>query len=562
MTIWKIVLNAEAPITGVRTVLKSRKRPKTKQRHQLQGNAFVDVVARGGEEWIRVYRCVCAHVRRGRAERDWIDKGSRARADASKKVSSLLAELRKQDSMINSDWSDSEDEPSDTQAAGASETRSKAGPSRSVCQCLIDLVDSLLALAEVSDRPPGALAPKLTLHLTRISLDDQDLDERIPRTFELIRAKGVRVVFGDLSNIPLQSLPRPVQPTSLRPSRRICLDPTALMALCSDILHHPLPTSRQEAMKRFFRPKEALGDDPSGRRANGPGRGGERHGATQSDYVADDSEGDEWRGQSQNSRELVKDLLEEMKAPLVEEVRDLLESTLQEGEQVEWWTSKEAAVYLSEALVGDVLVGEGMEQRRMRRMMGQEPGDFWEGSRYAGQEGVLRDFRVRILDDGDGARGSGTNPTNPPTGFHRSLAHVARSCLSDYNAHLALPTAKYRSRLPNFLKPQRIPVPNVAQLSLPFPIVSLRTLARGAEEGMTTLMFGNVVLRDLFGQTRWKPHGWCQGSYELERAAMESGEAVIAAVWMLPYRSLGEGKRIKFASGDYSYPNWGGADVQ
>jgi hypothetical protein len=43
-----------------------------------------------------------------------------------------------------------------------------------------------------------------------------------------------------------------------------------------------------------------------------------------------------------------------------------------------------------------------------------------------------------------------------------------------------------------------------------------------------------------------------QGSYELENA--RGRDEVIAAVWMLPYRSLGEGKRVKFEKGDYSYP--------
>jgi hypothetical protein len=53
VTTWKILLNAEAPIAGVRTMLKSSaKRKKAKE------EGFVDVVARGGEEWIRVYRCV------------------------------------------------------------------------------------------------------------------------------------------------------------------------------------------------------------------------------------------------------------------------------------------------------------------------------------------------------------------------------------------------------------------------------------------------------------------------------------------------------------------------
>jgi len=50
ITAWKAVLSAEAPITAVRTTLKLEKKNSAKD------EAFLDVIARGGEEWVKIYR--------------------------------------------------------------------------------------------------------------------------------------------------------------------------------------------------------------------------------------------------------------------------------------------------------------------------------------------------------------------------------------------------------------------------------------------------------------------------------------------------------------------------
>jgi len=505
-------------------------------------------------------------------------------AHDSKKVTALMVELREQDSMINSDWdSESEDEDGKLQMSKAG-SNSTSRPN-TLRNSLVDLGESLLQLAECSERPPGARAPRVTLRITRIA-PDFDADYRIQLTFQHLRNIGINLIFGDMSGTPLSTLPRVTPAISVRPGRKICLDPTAMMALCSDLLHHPLPLSREAALNRFFRPREALQDLPSGRHANGPGRGAE----------VDEAEKGRWRGQSQNSRELVKNLLEEMDAPLIDYIRDVLASMSDdeaEGE-IEWWSTKEAVQYLQEILGSEEIVGIGEEQRRMRRLVGLEEGDFFEGSRYAHNTGKLSSIRIKVFDRDP------LEPRLPPTSFHCSLAAVAQSCLVNWHDYESLirngydgdsaggipqidkDSTEHQSpavmrALPNFLKPNRVPVPKVAQLSVPFPIVSLITLARGAKEGMTTLMCGNVVFRDLFGQNRWKVAGWVQGNYEVElgrtgglsvisdtedtteeqsRARGNGRLTVDAAVWMLPYRSLGEGKRVKFEQGDYSYPNY------
>lgn len=534
----------------------------------------------------------------------------------SKKTSQLLAEFREQDSYLNSDFdSDSDFEDEDhPQASSSTHNGNSDGSGKTtrplLTNSLLNVVDSLLSVAATCARPPGAPPPRLTIRLSRIeeSPPGGHEDDRIDRTLQLIRDKGVNVVFGDLSE---QSLappsPRHLRRT-VRPARRINLDPTAMIGLCSDLLHHPLPLNEHEARARFFRPEEHLISSRNG---------------AQGRRIRREDEGSSDAGQSQNSRELVKGLLEEMERPLIQDLIDRLGPLSQDGEAVEFWATEEAVLHVKEALGSEELVGEGMEQRRMRRMIGLEEGDFFEGSRYEGREGCLRGLRVRIFDEdgrylnkdrlhsnGDkdevdrNASDSNTRQRGT-TSFHRSLANLCNTFLSEYYAHMQDPTSPQAANLPSFLHPRRLPTPKVAQLTRPFTIVSLHSFAKGAEEGMTTLTMGNVVWRDLWSQGRWRVRGWVQGNYEGDDVggtgemqggirSVESGERgqsagrgeegrelneeqtatkrgqqnqeeelkaaaeaewVNAVVWLMPYRSLGEGKRVKFEKGDYSYPS-------
>jgi hypothetical protein len=52
VTVWKAILLAEAPVTAVRTTLKVIKKAPGRD------EAFLDVIARGGEEWVKIYRYV------------------------------------------------------------------------------------------------------------------------------------------------------------------------------------------------------------------------------------------------------------------------------------------------------------------------------------------------------------------------------------------------------------------------------------------------------------------------------------------------------------------------
>lgn len=293
----------------------------------------------------------------------------------SKKISHLLSEFREQDSYCNSDFDSDSDSDSDlySKPKGDGASGSQPPPLRN---SLLSLVDNLIEVAKSCERPPGRSPPRLTLRLARIDEFPEGgyEDERIPATIQAIRDRGVNVVFGDLSDIPLQLPTELWTKKPCPPSRKINLDPTALLGLCSDLLHHPLPADEEGARKRFFRPQEHLM----------PGREGR-----------DGNEGSgTWKGQSQNSRDLVKGTLDEMSKPLIEEIRDTLDAL---GEDIEFWATEATVQHINEALGSPDIVGDGLEQRRMKRMLGVESGDFFEGSRYEGREGCLKGFKVNVF---------------------------------------------------------------------------------------------------------------------------------------------------------------------
>ncbi|EJT48242.1 hypothetical protein A1Q1_02808 [Trichosporon asahii var. asahii CBS 2479] len=468
-TYWNTITHARGPIPAIRATFKG---PDKKE-------AFVDVVAQGGAEWIRLF---------------------------SKKPSHLIAEFREQDSYINSDWESDED-------SGCEPDKEP-----SLDNSIIRTVDELLEVMHAQTPAPGGIIPRLTLRLSRIEEfpEGGHPDPRFAATFAAVRAKGVNLVFGDLSDVSGAAGALPATPTtfeSLKPTRRINLDPTALMGLCSDILHHPLPVDDEEARRRFYRPEHLLGSDGQ---------------------------------QSQNSRELYRAMCDEMIQPVVETLQAMLD-----GDNVEFWATRGSITYLQEAISDSEeagVFGEGMEQRRMRRLTGLEEGDFWEGSRYEGKAGVLANMKLHVFDEDD--KDLEHPLVKHTTSFHGSLGAMCTDLVSQYRKSLA--DSKAARKLPAFLQAKRLPAPRVAKITTPFTVVSLESFAYGAREGMTTMTMSHIVFRELWGQRSWKEKGWSQSNYELEDSAPASDPR--AVVWMLPYRSLAEAKRCRFLKGDYSYP--------
>ncbi|WVN84913.1 uncharacterized protein L203_100049 [Cryptococcus depauperatus CBS 7841] len=528
-----------------------KQKEKSGKQAKKDKDVWVDVIAKGGQEWIRIY---------------------------SKKISHLLAEFREADSYINSDF----DSESDDQNTRYTNTNSLMRPCMS--NSLFTTARELLSASQTAPRIPGASVPSLTMWLTRIPptaadlsveyLNTEDLspkwpDDRIPMTIDALREMGIRIEF--LSPSSLQNLCGHPLPTPLPPSLKMNFDITTLLGICSDVLHYPIPRDKLEAAKRSLRPKDQLvgkGSEARGRDGMGKCKGKGRK-----EMNGDQTEDDLLKGQSQNSRELYKCILEEMQRPWVEEFNSVMQqawkdhkeyhgvTSIEEDEpRLEFWATRQAAQYTYEALTSGPAHGLGAEQRRMKRMLGHEEGDFFEDSRYKGKEGILKGFRIRVFDEEDVQC-----EEVEKTGFHKSLASLTQLFLDEYYASgMSFPIDKKTKNkqkpasLPNFLQPKKIPTPPIARLSLPFPVVSLHSLCRGAKEGMTTVMMGTATFKEVWGQSRWKVRGWERASYNFQlnhEGGVARRERGNAAIMIFPYRVFGEGKRVRFGQGDYSYPN-------
>ncbi|WVW86120.1 hypothetical protein I302_108160 [Kwoniella bestiolae CBS 10118] len=667
ITYWKIIITSQSPMVGVKMSMGGEKRqawPLSKtstvptanvngKGKEKEKEVWVDVIAQGGREWIRIY---------------------------SKKISHLLAEFREADSYVNSDFdSDSESDSSAGPKTSSSKQTTKTKPGMD--NSLVTTAQDLLRAANSVESIPGAPVPSITIHLTRIPATPRDLyrktprsddndreeeeeadwpDNRIPLTFQHLQSQGINLIFGDLSDKPLSSLSGPPLPSEPIPNLMFNLDITTLLGLCSDVLHHPLPISKAEAARRSLRPTGHLLQDANGE-IKLVSRGRDGTGKSKNKVKRqplDSEEEEELKGQSQNSIELYKCILEEMERPFVQEFNEVIEGAWKEqlirkkkkdgrSDQseslvntvknlgakiqekldfnekaqptVEFYTTLQAAQYTYEALSSGPAHGHGMEQRRMRRMLGLEEGDFFEGSRYEGKEGFLRGLKVRIFDlegqEGFRARSvgevleegrkRGEDLRNVPlnchghdvdddttdgvekTGFHQTLYSITSHFLDQYYLSLIAdsttsnPSQKNHKiisqttgNLPNFLQPRKLPTPPIAKISLPFPVVSLHSLQRGAKEGMTTIMMGTATLKEVWGQVCWRVRGWERGWYDWEEGSSirndeeekEEGnddgtgelhgrrEKGHAAIMIFPYRVFGEGKRVRFEKGDYSYP--------
>jgi hypothetical protein len=127
---------------------------------------------------------------------------------------------------------------------------------------------SLLDAARANPIDGTTETPKVTLRLTRldpnlINEDGTEPDARIAQTLESLHKMGVDVQLGERTESELP--PITINPSIERPSSsslpfvptpNINLDLSILIALISDLTHAPLPTSVEDANKRFLPPQE------------------------------------------------------------------------------------------------------------------------------------------------------------------------------------------------------------------------------------------------------------------------------------------------------------------
>ncbi|WVN89708.1 uncharacterized protein L203_104938 [Cryptococcus depauperatus CBS 7841] len=200
LAVWEEVTRAEWPIGCISQVLECPDGTQVK----------VDVVAKGGDEWIKVNTI---------------------------KESRLMAEFREQDAYCNFDYSDGE-EASD-QGFGRDQLTNSP----------IEQVALLMKSAQSYRRLPHLPTPKVKYVLNRMEENPEKgyPDPRIKKTLDAIRSLGAELVLAsDIRQTPSHIRPPPTEPTT-----RILLDLSVVVALCCDSTHFALPKSSEELEARF-----------------------------------------------------------------------------------------------------------------------------------------------------------------------------------------------------------------------------------------------------------------------------------------------------------------------
>ncbi|GLB39845.1 putative protein of unknown function (DUF1308) [Lyophyllum shimeji] len=319
IAVWNEVLCAPRPVDAVfKSVPLAGPSADPRQRGTQRPPAVkVDVVADNGKRWIRVNTV---------------------------KNSRMLAEFREIDSYLT----DSEDSSYD-HMEDARPTLAQTEFSNSVLQ----MGRSLIAAAKANPIEGTKEIPQITLRLTRLDplpVEASESDPRIAQTLRLLQEMGVSVELGERQEFDLPTvapLDRPSSPpapqTPLQPTANINLDLSVLIALISDLTHAPLPTTIDEANRRFIPPQSyrewkqkkngILGKKLPKLKDQPP--------VHSSESVDSDASSETPSDLVKHSRALTNQLLQEMGKGLLQEIHDKI-SALAPGTTVKFWTTPEA----------------------------------------------------------------------------------------------------------------------------------------------------------------------------------------------------------------------------
>jgi hypothetical protein len=368
----------------------------------------------------------------------------------------------------------------------------------------------LLAAARLS-AGESETTPTIVLRLSRLSQQDLDNDSRISNTIKQLQELGIVIELG-LQAINLDP-PAPLR--SFRLPLKINLDLSMLIALASDLIHAPLPSSREDAEARF----QPQTDRSWKRRLD---KSGEKEGAGVGDEGTDLGAGG---GALEHCRELAAQGCQEMEHALLEEignrVRDNSGST-----NCEFWTTQDAKdrfLSIIDKIGGDV------EKRRAKGLFEEGPlgvEAFWKGSRYPIP--TFHGLPVRVF-------ATGLPPTQNEHGlpsFHSQISYTCRYLLQQ--------PSRSDIKNSNTTHKQRTvvaPVRFAGRLSA-HTIVSLLW---GAEAGMVTLTSNKASVKVLLKEMRGFGLPLVRASPS--QTDNEEKEVLDFAVWVTGPRSLAEAMR-------------------
>ncbi|KAJ7608766.1 hypothetical protein FB45DRAFT_982519 [Roridomyces roridus] len=383
----------------------------------------VDVVAENGRRWIRINTI---------------------------KNAGILAELREIDSYLTDSDSDSDDPD--------------CGPSlaqKEFDNSILQMGRSLIDTAKA--HPIDGSTPNVTMRLTRLDVapfreNGEPSDPRIAHTVQLLRDMGIHVELGERpeSEIPVYkpTTAAAPPPPPLQPTRQINIDLSALVALCSDLTHAPLPTSIEEAQTRFL-PQNQKYREWKPQKADAPAEPLDDTAAAQD--VA------------KHSRHLTEHLLQEMRKGLLQELQERLFLD-PNAPPVEFWTSDEARERCMRIVSR---IGGDREVRRAEAIFPDIPIPleeaerlYWQDSRYPANFIPLLPIRIYPAP-----------PQIPPVvrhpQFFRSMTKVCQSLLQE--GSLA------------GTKRDRDEGEGGAKINSRLSPHAVKSVLRGAERGWTTL---------------------------------------------------------------------------
>lgn len=253
---------------------------------------------------------------------------------------------------------------------------------------------SLIQAAKANPIEGTSDIPRITMRLTRLtpstSLGDSDpSDPRIAQTIDLLCGMGVDVELGERNNdelvtrLPIALPSPPLTSPSSRPTCRIVLDLSALIALISDLTHFPLPTTIEEAYTRFIPPQEYRDWKESRIEHKKPQDKIPK-------FFPERTIEDLPKVYVKQARALTRQLHQEMSKGMIQEIHDQLVQVTGSGDlsSVEFWTTPEAR---SRCLLIVNKIGGAGEKRRVAALLNRsedlEGGirSYWKGSRYSSQ---------------------------------------------------------------------------------------------------------------------------------------------------------------------------------
>ncbi|KAG8743297.1 hypothetical protein FRC10_012260 [Ceratobasidium sp. 414] len=526
LAVWSEIIAA----SPVHAVGKAFNLPQEKGRGKDPGSVKVDVVADEGRRWIRVNTI---------------------------KNSRLMTEIHELDGY------ESESSESGLLANGNISTQSHENS-------VLKMAKALLAAAKHHTVLDTGETPRVTIRLTRLevdpaaSLDGKHVDPRIARTVRDLETLGIDVQLGERPFPPRLTALHMSPPAPPRPTLKINLDLSLIIALVSDLSHAPLPLTEEDARERFKPLTRVWKSGKLFRSSVIADLGSDEETDANNNEAGDDSE-DVVKDSYEHSRALALQLLSEMRRSLLDEMTSHLKTDRGQP-PLEFWTTPEAQQRC--AKIVDKIGGVG--ERRRARALFEPDGEaaFWQDSRFgAGFIPGLVPLRIYPQNVPPGTTLPMTKPAMSSEIFARRLFRTCRILLSPPEARAAQAEIGYATELapPPFSSPSPpidtgTPSPSVLAGSRPntrLTAHTVRSMLWGAASRVTTLTANRASVRAVLREIRALAGVRAAGEAERTDAVdsnrdgqerLEVGDDGAAVLWVVEPRSLAEQMRSDVVS--------------